>query len=131
MASSTILSPRPLDLAPAASLSELDQFCSGPLDSFLEEATRYIKRSPVQHRSGNPSSKATSNHKRSASGSGKSNKAGAVKKAQVCSSAYGFHCPLHSATCLCTEIIGKHIHMFVHVTMLGSWQSWFGIPAQL
>lgn len=83
MASSTILSPRPLDLAPAASLSELDQFCSGPLDSFLEEATRFIKRSPMQQRSGHSSSKGVSSHKRAASGSGKPNKAGAVKKAQV------------------------------------------------
>lgn len=80
MASSTILSPRPLELAPAASLSELDQFCSGPLDTFLEEATRLIKRS-----GGNHPSKAlhTSSHKKAASGPGKPPKAGGVKKAQV------------------------------------------------
>jgi hypothetical protein len=80
MASSTILSPRPLELAPAASLSELDQFCSGPLDSFLQEAARF-KRSPM-HRSGHSPSKAAG-HKRSGSGSGKSSKAAAVKKASV------------------------------------------------
>jgi hypothetical protein len=41
MASATILSPRPVEIAPAASLevSQLDQLCSGNLDSFLEEAT--------------------------------------------------------------------------------------------
>lgn len=82
MASSTILSPRPLELAPAASLSELDQFCSGPLDAFLEEAARF-KRSPMQPRSGHFPSKAAAGHKRSGSGSGKSSKAAAVKKALV------------------------------------------------
>lgn len=82
MASSTILSPRPLELAPAASLSELDQFCSGPLDSFLEEATRLIK---IKRSGGNHPSKAlhTSSHKKAASSSGKPPKAGGMKKAQV------------------------------------------------
>jgi len=101
MASSTILSPRPLDLAPAASLSELDQFCSGPLDSFLEEAARTARSR------GHSSSKAASSHKKAASGSGKLDKAGAVKKAQV---RHGCR-PAHACATAPAVLLPAHFHI--------------------
>jgi hypothetical protein len=89
MASSTVLSsPRPLDLAPAASLSELDTLCSGPLDAFLEEATRVIK-----HRSSASASAAGARHLLSGSTSGarksKAPKAGGAVKLRGAASVGG------------------------------------------
>lgn len=85
MASSTILSPRPLELTPAASLSDLDQFCSGPLDAFLEEASRFVKRSPVHHhQQGSSVYGLRSNSSKAAAQQAKKAKAaGATKKTQV------------------------------------------------
>jgi hypothetical protein len=46
MASTRILSPKPVEMAPAPSLelSQLDQLCSGNLDSLLDDACRIASR---------------------------------------------------------------------------------------
>jgi hypothetical protein len=46
MASTRILSPKPLEMAPAPSLelSQLDQLCSGNLDTLLDDACRIASR---------------------------------------------------------------------------------------
>lgn len=50
--SATTLSPRPLELAPAQSLSDLATLCSGPLDLFLEEAAARSKQARGAPRGG-------------------------------------------------------------------------------
>ena len=48
MASASILSPRPVDVTPAASLevSQLDNVCSGSLEVLLEQASFSFEKKP-------------------------------------------------------------------------------------
>jgi hypothetical protein len=104
--------------------------CSGPLDTFLEETTRLIKRSSGGNH--NPSKALhASGHKKAATGTGKPPKAGGVKKAQVRegAGATAFEpCSMPSATCQqrqpSSTVLGllcAHQQQASHRIVLSSW----------